>query len=246
MNSPLLTRPGSPNRRQLANASQRAGARQARARAAAKPAAARGPETWVFAYGSLMWENAVPFEEARAALLPGFRRAFCIYSHVYRGTAERPGLVLGLLRGGSCRGTAFRLAPETAEAVLAAIHAREMVTGVYALRVLPLTLLPQGRERMRRVKAYVFVADPKHAQFAGRLPPAVQAEILREASGARGTARAYLEETVTHLRAQGIRDTELERLLNLVQQGEPVETGPEPKTGRAMGRPLPRRRLGRR
>ena len=193
-----------------------------------------------------MWENAVPFEAARAALLPGFRRAFCIYSHVYRGTAERPGLVLGLLRGGSCRGTAFRLAPATAETVLAAIHAREMVTGVYAPRVLPVTLLPLGAERARRVKAYVFVADPKHAQFAGRLPLPVQAEILRDASGARGTARAYLEETVVHLRAQGIRDTELERLLGLVRQDEPGETGPEPKTGGTFGRPLPRRRVGRR
>jgi cation transport protein ChaC len=193
-----------------------------------------------------MWEDAFRFEEARAALLPGFRRAFCIYSHVYRGTAERPGLVLGLLRGGSCRGTAFRLAPETAEAVLAAIQAREMVTGVYTLRVLPVTLLPQGRERARRVKAYVFVADPKHAQFAGRLPLALQAGLIRGASGERGTARAYLEETVARLRELKIRDAELEALLGLVQQGAPAETGPDRGAARTPARPLQRRKLGRR
>ncbi|MGB8276215.1 MAG: gamma-glutamylcyclotransferase [Alphaproteobacteria bacterium] len=173
-------------------------------------------DMWLFAYGSLMWERDFPHLEARAALLSGFRRAFCIHSHVYRGTSERPGLVLGLLRGGSCRGVAFRLDASRAEATLAAITEREMVTGVYAPRFLPVTLLATPATRARRVKAYAFVADPKHAQFAGALPLARQAELIREASGERGTARAYLEDTLKHLRAQGIRDAELERLLPLV------------------------------
>ena len=71
---------------------------------------ARGKDLWVFAYGSLTWDPGFPFEEARPALLRGYHRAFCLYSTHYRGTPERPGLVLGLDRGGACRGIAYRIA----------------------------------------------------------------------------------------------------------------------------------------
>ena len=70
---------------------------------------APGKDLWVFAYGSLTWDPGFPFEEARPALLRGYHRAFCLYSTHYRGTPERPGLVLGLDRGGACRGHLKRL-----------------------------------------------------------------------------------------------------------------------------------------
>src|SRR5256885_846210 len=69
-----------------------------------------GRDIWLFAYGSLMWDPGFPFEEARPALLRGYRRSFCLYSHRYRGTPEKPGLVLGLDTGGMCRGIAYRVA----------------------------------------------------------------------------------------------------------------------------------------
>ena len=68
---------------------------------------AAGP-LWVFAYGSLMWEPNFPCAEVRPALLRGYHRALCILSIRNRGTEERPGLVLGLNRGGSCAGRALR------------------------------------------------------------------------------------------------------------------------------------------
>ncbi len=78
------------------------------------PLVARSNERplWVFAYGSLMWNPGFAVRETRPARLHGFHRAFCIYSEHYRGTPEKPGLILGLLAGGSCRGLAHRLPSE--------------------------------------------------------------------------------------------------------------------------------------
>ncbi len=45
---------------------------------------------WVFGYGSLMWNPGFPHNEARPALLHGYHRRFCIWSHNYRGTPECP------------------------------------------------------------------------------------------------------------------------------------------------------------
>ena len=85
-------------------------------------------ENWVFGYGSLMWKPGFEHIEARPALLRGAHRQLCVYSYVHRGTPERPGLVLGLDRGGACRGLAFKVADECWSDVLDYLRAREQVT----------------------------------------------------------------------------------------------------------------------
>ena len=90
-----------------------------------------GEDFWVFGYGSLMWHPGFPHVEVCAALLNGYHRRFCVYSHRYRGTPERPGLVLGLDRGGSCRGLAYRVPAAEGAAAMDYLYEREMVTGVY-------------------------------------------------------------------------------------------------------------------
>ena len=79
-----------------------------------------GPEpVWIFAYGSLMWDREFPRIAAERALLYGYHRRFCLYSYDYRGTRTRPGLTLGLDRGGACRGYSglFRQPPAGDELV---------------------------------------------------------------------------------------------------------------------------------
>ena len=136
---------------------------------------------WLFAYGSLMWNPEMPFAERRPALLRGYHRSFCLYSRDYRGTPERPGLVLGLDRGGSCQGIAYRLPPDGLGAAIDQVWAREMAGEVYRMRPVSVTM-PQGR-----IAGYAFVVRRDRPDYAGRLSLDEAARIisvaaLREAS----------------------------------------------------------------
>ena len=93
---------------------------------------------WVFGYGSLMWQPGFEHLEVRSALLRGYHRAFCVYSHHYRGTPGRPGLVLGLDRGGACRGLAFRVAKQNADAVMTYLDERELIGYAYLAKSVPI------------------------------------------------------------------------------------------------------------
>ena len=166
-----------------------------------------GEDFRIFGYGSLMWEPGFDFLDARPAWLHGWHRAFCMYSFRYRGTPERPGLVLGLDRGGSCRGIAFRVAATQAVSVIDYLWRREMVNGVYEPRLLSI------RVGSARVGCYAFVADRRHAQYAGGLPISEMERIIRESAGEKGANADYLANTVRHLDEMGIKDGQLHRLL---------------------------------
>ncbi|MEE8173024.1 MAG: gamma-glutamylcyclotransferase [Alphaproteobacteria bacterium] len=171
----------------------------------------REDEIWVFAYGSLMWRPDFEFVESEPALLRGYHRAFCIYSHIYRGSPENPGLVLGLDSGGSCVGRAFRLGAEAAHEILAAIHAREMIYRVYVARQLPISLM--RRTGRPRVAAHTYIADRAGAQYAGKLKREHIIELIRGGRGTAGEARDYLANTVHHLHQLGLPDSHLVNLL---------------------------------
>jgi cation transport protein ChaC len=171
---------------------------------------------WVFAYGSLMWRPDFAYAEGTPARLFGWHRAMCILSTHWRGTPERPGLVLGLDRGGSCLGRAFRVAAAEAEAVRSALHAREMISGVYEPRFLPVRLADGSC-----VPAWSFVVVRAHAQhWRGGEDEA--ARLVRQGSGLAGSSRDYLANTVMHLDALGIREGALHRLLRRVESLTPA------------------------
>jgi len=169
---------------------------------------------WVFAYGSLMWRPDFPHVEVVAARLWGYHRALCILSNHYRGTNERPGLVLGLDRGGSCLGRAFWVAPADVEDARQRLIAREMIGGVYRPCDLPVRL-----DDGRTVSAWAFVADRDHDQYYRTTDLAAQVALVRQGVGCAGTSRDYLAETVVHLTDLGIADSALHRLLSQVDSG---------------------------
>jgi cation transport protein ChaC len=174
-----------------------------------------GAEFRVFGYGSLMWRPDFPYIDIVPASLHGYHRAFCIHSTHYRGTRERPGLVLGLDRGGMCHGRMFRVKPEHAQATADALHARELVTGVYEPRWVKLRL-----ENGRIATALTYVADRNHPQYAGKLEVAEMARRIRRAIGKTGSNVEYLRNTVRHLEEMGIHEGILHRVLRQVEQGQ--------------------------
>ncbi|MDR7224766.1 gamma-glutamylcyclotransferase [Aminobacter aminovorans] len=166
---------------------------------------------WVFGYGSLMWRPGFAHIETRRARLMGFRRSLCIRSRIHRGTEQRPGLVLGLDRGGSCVGLAFRVPGDLRDEVLAYLRDRELVTSVYLERRLTIQL-----DNGEKAEAVCYIADRKHHQYAGNLDAVHAAEIVTGAVGQSGRNEDYVLSTVEHLKALGIRDHWLEEVARLV------------------------------
>ncbi|TWT03043.1 gamma-glutamylcyclotransferase [Reyranella sp. CPCC 100927] len=176
------------------------------------PIAAR-PD-WVFAYGSLMWNPGFATPETRPARLPGWHRAFCIRSEHYRGTKEAPGLILGLLPGGVCRGMVHRLPQDGYDVVRHYLWDREIMNdGVYLETVRPV-ILADGST----VEALVYLANRDHLQYAGKLPQADAVRLIRQGVGVTGRNLDYLVNTVEQLEAHGFRDPSLHALLEAVRR----------------------------
>ncbi len=172
-------------------------------------------DLWIFGYGSLIWNPGFAVMETRRARLTGYHRAFCIYSIHYRGTERQPGLVLGLDRGGVCDGVAFRIAPEARERTLTYLRQRELIYGVYREARLPVDLEHAGDGRSQTVWAITYIAERAHPAYAGCLPLAREAQLIRRSAGRGGTNLDYLLNTRRHLIELGIREPRLERLVTL-------------------------------
>jgi len=175
---------------------------------AARP---KGAGWWVFAYGSLLWNPIFPIAESRTALLRGYHRRFCLWSLASRGMPDAPGLVLGLVPGGACRGVAYRLPAPAAIDELHLLWRREMVVGSYAPRWV--RLATEGKP----IVGLAFVVKRDHPQCATELALERQADVIATASGHLGSSRDYLERTRVALVSHGIVDPYLERLAAAVR-----------------------------
>ncbi|MET0605571.1 MAG: gamma-glutamylcyclotransferase [Beijerinckiaceae bacterium] len=172
-----------------------------------------GGDLWVFGYGSLMWRPGFAFEERQPAILHGYHRSLCVLSFNHRGTQEKPGLVLGLDRGGACQGVAYRVAAPAAEETRAYLTAREQISMVYRERLHPLRL-----KDGRRVAALAYSVDRRHRQYAGVMTREKQLAHVRQGVGKSGANPEYVLNTHAHLVEMGVHDALLDWIAAQLKQ----------------------------
>jgi cation transport protein ChaC len=173
---------------------------------------------WLFAYGSLMWNPTVQVAARRRAHVDGWHRAFCLLARGGRGSAENPGLLLGLREGGACDGLALRVDDADLESELDLLWRREMLAGSYVPRWVEL-----ADPRDAPSHALAFTIDKNSSGYAGDLEEEEVIRRLATARGELGSCAEYLLQTRDALRAEGIEDATVERLASGVQAM--VQTG---------------------
>lgn len=179
----------------------------------------QGSPFWIFAYGSLMWNPTFSWDARHVATIRGYHRAFRLWSRMNRGTPEKPGLVLTLECGGSCRGLVYRIAPDRVQEEMSRIWKREMTFGSYRPKWLNCVVGEQA------IQALVFTVNRGCSGYAGQIPTEIVVEALASARGRYGPAHDYLFKTLETLHAHGIRDARVEQLATLVRQrmaGQPA------------------------
>lgn len=181
--------------------------------AAVRAAVAPQTDVWVFGYGSLMWNPAIHVSASKCAHVRGYHRTFCLTVSAGRGTIERPGLMLGIDRGGSCAGIAHCIAAEEVESELTILWYREMLSGAYEPRWLNAQIDDVGRARV-----LAFVLNRSHPRYERALSEETMAARIAVADGFLGTNRDYLFRTVAHLTDTGLTDAPMARLAERVRE----------------------------
>ena len=166
-------------------------------------------DLWVFGYGSLMWSPCFDYKRKALGRAHGYHRALCILSTRYRGTQRKPGLVMGLCRGGSCWGVAYRIDAPRLRRALARLWYREMPRRVYEPRLIPVRIGSR-----KTVRALAFVADPAHPSYVRELDLHGRARLVAQGIGVRGPCVDYIRNTLDHMHDVGVRDPHLERILH--------------------------------
>lgn len=169
-------------------------------------------DLWIFGYASLIWRPDFEFAERRPARVHGWHRALKMWSRINRGTPECPGLVFGMLSGGSCQGMVFRIPKSQGRDTLARLWQREMVTAVYDPKFL------SCHTTHGPVRALAFTLSRKSPSHTGLLSEEQYQRIFSTASGCYGSTLDYVQATLDELRRHNIRDRTLERLLRLARQ----------------------------
>ena len=172
-----------------------------------------GEDIYIFAYGSLLWNPTVDYEEQFIAKIFGFHRSFCMKTRLGRGSFENPGLMLGLDKGGSCLGSAFKLTNKTAIQNIDILFRREMVTGAYRPKLLKTKL-----ENGKNVLSLAFTVDKKHKNYFPKNTAQIKANIISKAHGFLGSCEEYLNNTLESLSELKITDKEMKKISFLIKK----------------------------
>jgi cation transport protein ChaC len=172
-----------------------------------------GAPFWVLAYGSLIWNPAFEHVEARACHVSGWRRSFCLNMTDWRATPDQPGLMLGLDRGGSCLGMAYRMPDDDPMDRMIRLLRREIDQYDHMTWQRWVTVRA-GADRFRALAFWCAPARPEPGLL--RLPLAEQAARIARAVGHVGSNVEYLLNTVEHLHKLGLHDSYLWDLQALV------------------------------
>ena len=170
---------------------------------------------WVFGYGSLIWNPAVHFTEKLRGKVHGYHRRFCLWSTIGRGSPSKPGLMLGLERGGSCNGIFYKIDRREVRSELDIVFRRELITAAYR----PTWVTARISDKSR-FKAIAFVINRNHNRYAGTLDDETVIQTIAEAKGTLGSCSDYLYETVLQLDNLGMPDRQLASIARHVRHRE--------------------------
>ena len=172
-----------------------------------------GEDIYIFAYGSLLWNPTVDYEDEFLAKVYGFHRSFCMKTNLGRGSFKNPGLMLGLDKGGSCQGSAFKLRNSEAIKNIDILFRREMVTGAYKPKLLK-TILVNGR----KVLSLAFTVDKKHKNYFKDKGIQTKAKMISNAHGFLGSCEEYFQNTLESLSELNIVDSEMTAISNYLKK----------------------------
>ena len=170
---------------------------------------------WVFGYGSLIWNPALYFTEKKRGTVHGYHRRFCLWSTIGRGSPSRPGLMLGLERGGSCKGIFYKIDRREIRTELDIVFRRELITAAYRPTWVSARVLGKSP-----FKAIAFVINRAHNRYAGMLDDETVIQTIADAKGTLGSCSDYLYETVLQLENLGMPDRHLASIARHVRQKE--------------------------
>ena len=168
---------------------------------------------WVFGYGSLIWNPALYFTEKKRGTVHGYHRRFCLWSTIGRGSPSRPGLMLGLERGGSCKGIFYKIDRREIRTELDIVFRRELITAAYRPTWVSARVLGKSP-----FKAIAFVINRAHNRYAGMLDDETVIQTIADAKGTLGSCSDYLYETVLQLENLGMPDRRLASIARHVRQ----------------------------
>lgn len=167
----------------------------------------------IFAYGSLIWNPGFEVQARRRATAIGWHRDFSLSLEHFRGTPERPGLMLALAPGGTCEGLVLDIAEGTETESMRAVLRRELVAHELSANA---SWIEVETERGRE-SALTFYAGPVGAPLV-QLTLAQQAMRLATAAGQAGSGAEYLLRTARGLADLGVHDDYIWTLQKMVAE----------------------------